>query len=466
MIGHRVIVGTVVGAALVLAGCTGALQSPAPGAPLEVAARQFNMPTDLPPMKAFHAAARPAPERPNGQIATDFLDLVFELESGRSLPVLSRFEGPVSVRVVGARPQLLDAELDRLLARLREEAQIDISRVAGRQPASITLEVVPKRSLQALVPGAACFVAPNVSGWSEYRAKRNRPETDWTQLTTRRRMAVFIPGDVAPQEMRDCLHEEVAQALGPVNDLYRLSDSVFNDDNFHTVLTGFDMLILRAVYAPELHSGMSRETVAARLPEVLARLNPAGGTGTPTDRAPSPRAWKDAIETALAGGSPTSVRRAAATRAVDMARANGWHDTRLAFSLFALGRLNLGINSDLALAAFREAEAIYDSLPDTRLQAAHMGVQLAAHALSLGRGERAMAIVDKHLAAVQSAQNAALLATLLMIKAEALALLGRDAEAQLVRLDSLGWARYGFGSDDEVGARLMEIAAISPVNRS
>ena len=53
-----------------------------------------------------------------------------------------------------------------------------------------------------------------------------------------------------------------------------------------------------------------------------------------------------------------------------------------------------------------------------------------------------------------------------MIKAEALALLGRDAEAQLVRLDSLGWARYGFGSDDEVGARLMEIAAISPVNRS
>ena len=50
-------------------------------------------------------------------------------------------------------------------------------------------------------------------------------------------MAVFLPGDVSPQEIRDCLHEELAQALGPVNDLYRLTDSVFNDDNFNTVLT-------------------------------------------------------------------------------------------------------------------------------------------------------------------------------------------------------------------------------------
>jgi len=36
----------------------------------------------------------------------------------------------------------------------------------------------------------------------------------------------------------------------------------------------------------------------------------------------------------------------------------------------------------------------------------------------------------------------------------------------LVRLDSLGWARYGFGSDAEVGARLAEIAAIAPRVRS
>ena len=44
----------------------------------------------------------------------------------------------------------------------------------------------------------------------------------------------------------------------------------------------------------------------------------------------------------------------------------------------------------------------------------------------------------------------ALLATLLMIKAEALDAQGRSEEARITRLDSLGWARYGFGSDQEV----------------
>ncbi len=95
-----------------------------------------------------------------------------------------------------------------------------------------------------------------------------------------------------------------------------------------------------------------------------------------------------------------------------------------------------------------------------------MGVQLAAHALSLGNADTAIRIVDGHLGAVTEAENAALLSTLMMIKAEALTLAGRDAQAQLVRLDSLGWARYGFGSDAQVEARLGEIAAIAPGGRS
>lgn len=75
---------------------------------------------------------------------------------------------------------------------------------------------------------------------------RRTPTVDWTKLERRDRAAVFVRFDVAPQEIRDCLHEELAQALGPLKDLYRLSDSVSNDDNIHAVLTSFDMLILRA----------------------------------------------------------------------------------------------------------------------------------------------------------------------------------------------------------------------------
>ena len=451
-----------IAAALLLASCAQTPQG-------QVTARQVSLPTAtaaLPPMKAFTSSAVTRPTRPNARIAGDFLDLTFQMETGQALPVLSRFEGPVTVAVAGRAPAQLNRDLDRLIARLRIEAGIDIRRAAPGAPGNITLEIVPRARLQAVVPDAACFVAPNVSSLGEYRRVRNQPQADWTRLTTRTRMAIFLPGDVAPQEMRDCLHEELAQALGPVNDMYRLSDSVFNDDNFHTILTGFDMLILRAYYAPELESGMTRAQVAARLPAILARLNPGGGRGAPVMTPATPRAWKTAIEAASGSRGSDARRRQAALRAVALAREFGWVDTRLAYSLYVLGRLSLGVDSDRALAAFTEAERIYRSLPGTRLQAANMGVQLAAYALSAGRAAEALAIVADHIGPVKTAQNAVLLSTLLMIRAEALDMLGRKAEAARVRLDSLGWARYGFGSEAEVSARVAEISAIAARGQS
>lgn len=446
-------------AMVLLSGC---MQAPPP----EVTARQLTLPHALPPMKAFSGSAITRPSRPNSLIAGDFLELAFQLESGRALPVLSRFEGPVTLSVSAGAPAALNRDLALLLSRLRIEAGIDIRKAGADKPASISLEIIPKARLQALVPHAACFVAPNVSSWDEFRRMRGRTETDWTKLVSRSRMAIFIPGDVSPQEMRDCLHEEIAQALGPVNDLYRLNDSVFNDDNFHNILTGFDMLILRAYYAPELASGMTRAEVAARLPTILARLNPAGGRGAAVAGSPTPAAWKQAVETALGARASSSTRRAAANRAVDLARANGWYDSRLALSLFAKGRLHLGYDSRVALSSFQQAESVYRTLPGSELQAANMGVQLAAYALSGGRAAEALSMVNSHIAPVMSAENAALLSTLLMIKAEALAMLGRSHEARLVRLDSLGWARYGFGSEAEVSARMGEIAAIADRGRS
>ena len=64
--------------------------------------------------------------------------------------------------------------------------------------------------------------------------------------------------------------------------------------------------------------------------------------------------------------------------------------------------------------------------------------------------------------ASRQGQNAALMSSLLMYKAEALELAGQRQEAAAVRLDSLGWARYAFGSERSVRARMAEIAALAP----
>ncbi|MDJ1008715.1 MAG: DUF2927 domain-containing protein [Paracoccaceae bacterium] len=443
-------------AAATLAACA------APQAPVDRRVPEL----DLPPMKTFSTPQVTRTSKSNREIARDFMELSFALESGRQLPVFTRFEGPVTVRVTGRNAPSLGRDLDRLLGRLRREAGIDIARAAPDAPASITIEVVARRELQRAVPQAACFVVPRVTSWDEFRRFRNAPRLDWTTLETRETMAIFLPGDVSPQEIRDCLHEELAQALGPLNDLYRLSDSVFNDDNFHTVLTGFDMLILAATYAPELRSGMSRDAVAAALPGILNRLNPRGRGGGPVSSDPTPRAWINAIETALGPRATSTRRRVAAREAVAIATQERWTDTRLAFSLYALGRLTLGSEPELALASFLQAGALYRSNETTQLQAAHISMQLAAFALSAGQPDVAIDIVDDALRPVAEAENAALLSTLLMVKAEALDVLGRRDEAAEVRLDSLGWARYGFGSDVEVRARAREIAALAPPLRS
>jgi hypothetical protein len=436
------------------------------GAPLgEVAERRAppEMVQAMPPANAFGAVRPEAPTRPNAEIAADFLDLSFQMESGRVIPRLSRFEGPVTVRIAPGAPGILAPELDRLVARLRGEAGIDIRRTGYAEgPASITIETMPRAQMQRFVPEAACFVVPRVGSFAEFRALRSSREMDWTTLDTRERVAVFLPDDVAPQEMRDCLHEEVAQALGPLNDLYRLPDSVFNDDNFHAVLTGFDMLVLRAYYDPALRSGMTRAEVAAALPGILARLNPRGERGGAAPAQATPRAWIEAIETALGPGTREGARIAAAERAVTLARQAGLSDARLAFSYFALGRLSLSTNPEASLNAFLAAQNIYDRIAPGGVHAAHVDMQLAAFALSAGAAEDALRLTGQAMPAATRAQNAALLSTVLMIRAEALEALGRSSEARQVRLDSLAWGRYGFGTNAAVGARLTEVAALAP----
>ena len=419
----------------------------------------------LPPMKAFPATRPAPPVRSNANIAADFLALHFQLESGRALGTFTRFEGPITLRVAGSPPPGMSADLRRLLARLRAEAGIDIRQVSGKA-ANITIEAVSRAEIRRALPQAACFVVPNVSSLAEFRRARRSPATNWSLLETRERLGVFVPYDASPQELRDCLHEELAQAIGPLNDLYRLPDSVFNDDNVHTVLTGFDMLILRASYAPELRSGMTRAEVAARLPAILARLNPAGARLPAAPWSETPRSWIDDVQTALGPGTRAEARRAAAANAARTAQAMGWQDHRRAFSHYMLGRMSQGQDPALAQKHYASALHFLGRSPGTELHRAYVTTQTAAYAVATGQPELALARIGPAKRSAMAGENASLLATLMLIEAEALELQGRSEQARAVRVDSLGWARYGFGSDWAVRAKMREIAGLNPLKQT
>ncbi len=421
--------------------------------------------TTLPPLKSF-SAARPAPTlRSNAAIAQDFLDLSFALESGRELPRFTRFEGPISVKLTGRSTATLRNDLNQLLARLRNEAGINI-RLVSEGSAQITIQSVAKRDIRRALPHAACFVVPNVNSIAEYRRSRNAPRTDWAGLEIREQIAIFLPYDTSPQDVRDCLHEELAQALGPLNDLYRLNDSVFNDDNFHTVLTSFDMLILRAHYDQALSNGMSRDQVAQRLPSILARLNPRGvSAGTASD-SQTPDSWKAHIQSALGPNTTSSKRVDYARQAIEIASNLGWTDHRRGFSHYAYARLLQSHYPEAAHSHYLQADRYFTLSAPNGPHRSTVSAHLAAHALSTGDPRRALKIIDRNLPNARAFENAIVLSSLLMLKAEALDALGRSNEAQAARLDSLGWARYGFGPDWAVRAKLREVASLNPNNRS
>ncbi|MGB7319069.1 MAG: DUF2927 domain-containing protein, partial [Planktotalea sp.] len=424
---------------LALSGCVPSTPADMPSRAQTVAAGD-----SLPAVKVFNAP-RPTPSlRANSDIARDFLELSFNLESGRSLQTLTRFEGPITVRVTGKPSFGLGSDLNRLLHRLRTEARIDIRQQQG-ESANITIEAVPRTEIRKLLPQAACFVAPNVSSIQQYRLARRTSLVNWTGLKERKTLSIFLPNDASPQEVRDCLHEELAQALGPLNDLYRLPDSVFNDDNVHTVLTGFDMLILRAYYDPSLRNGMSKSEVASRIGGILTRINPRGAQYAPRRLTRTPRTWINAIQRALGPGANQKERLSAANEAMQIAVAMGWSDHRRAFSHYAMGRLQMSSNLNKSREHFSIAARLYGQSPSTRLHAAYAASQLASFYIAEGNGEAALKQIGPHLDTAARYENAALLSTLMLQRAEALDLAGRSSEARTIRMDSLGWARYGFG---------------------
>jgi hypothetical protein len=449
--------GTVVLALGILVGC-GSLQS---NKTSRDTARAPSVLLDLPPMKLFQSLHPANSARSNTSIARDFMALSFQLENGTQLDHFTRFEGPITLRVTGeAIPASLGPDLELLIKRLRTEAGINITRAAQNVDANITIQTLPHADLQKRAPNTACIVAPNISSWNAFRQSR-RTDLSWSHVIQREKLSIFIPNDEAPQEIRDCLHEELAQALGPLNDLYHLTDSVYNDDNIHSVLTGFDMLILRATYAPSLRNGMSRAEVSQRLPAILTQINPVGNRVSTPPHTPTPRTWINDIELAMGAQSAPDARRAAAKRAVHLALAQDWNDTRTGFSLFLLGRLSVGTDRALAQAALTDAYAIYTTRDDTAYHGAHVALQLSALALLDSNYDEALRLANTAIPIARAAGNAALLASLMMTKAEALTAMGRASEARLVRLDSLGWARYGFGTDEQVRARSSEIASLA-----
>jgi hypothetical protein len=403
--------------------------------------------------------------RSNKDIAQEFMELAFELEKGSTIKRFTRFKGPIVVAFIQTPSRSASHDLDQLIHRLKREALIDIRRGTDGTLANINIEFVPKDALRKRAPTAACFVEPNAKTWANYTNTKFAANHRWSELQVRTQATVFIPTGSAPQEVRDCLHEEILQALGPLNDLYRLSDSIFNDDNFHVIATPYDMLILRSYYSNQLRNGMSKAEVGRRILEILNRQNPAGANLPKKSYPKTSVAWKRAVVTALGVGSSSAQRLRGSKQLVEISTNQGYSDVRLGFSFYARARVLERLKPDQSKQNFERAYKVFaDNLEDGEVHRAQVAVDLARVSLTSGDTTKALQWISKSLPVARQSQNARMLFTLLALKAKAYRLTGQETKAEELLKEAREWGNHALPSPKSVETHLARTARLGVQN--
>jgi hypothetical protein len=81
-----------------------------------------------------------------------------------------------------------------------------------------------------------------------------------------------------PERLREaCFHEEIAQAMGLVNDAPEARPSIFNDDEEFATLTPLDDHLVAMLYDPRLRPGMTEAEARPIVEQIAAERLGAGG---------------------------------------------------------------------------------------------------------------------------------------------------------------------------------------------
>ncbi|MGB1214313.1 MAG: DUF2927 domain-containing protein [Pikeienuella sp.] len=87
---------------------------------------------------------------------------------------------------------------------------------------------------------------------------------------------IVVKAELSGMLRQTCIHEELAQTMGLINDDSTVRPSIFNDDQEFALLTEHDEFLLRMLYDPSLSPNMTAEEVRPLLPEIVEKLRPNG----------------------------------------------------------------------------------------------------------------------------------------------------------------------------------------------
>ena len=195
---------------------------------------------------------------------------------------LHRWQGAVRVDVVFGDSVPLDqrardrAEIAAYLARLSDLTGLPI-RMTGFAP-NFSVMILNEDERRGAGPGILDF-APAIAPEALASAVGMKPDTYCTVFSfsaagsaTYARALAVIRGELPDILRLSCIHEEIAQGLGLVNDSPRARPSIFNDNDEFATLTRQDELMLRMLYDRRLSPGMGLSQAAPTVVAIAAEL--------------------------------------------------------------------------------------------------------------------------------------------------------------------------------------------------
>ena len=85
---------------------------------------------------------------------------------------------------------------------------------------------------------------------------------------------IVVKGELSGMLRQTCIHEELAQTMGLINDDNSVRPSIFNDDQEFALLTEHDEFLLRLLYDPALTPNMTAAEARPLSPALVGKLRP------------------------------------------------------------------------------------------------------------------------------------------------------------------------------------------------
>jgi hypothetical protein len=384
----------------------------------------------------------------NASLARLFTVLTHEMEGRARRPVLVRFETPISVGVEGLAEEGLNAFLDDFLARLRSNSNIAITQ--GPAPNNLHIRFVDGGRFKKTLRSANCVIAQGDVSWKRFSTYPLAYSASKAAKALRiEQMTIFIPNTSRPYLMRNCLLEEVPQALGLSNDLFGLADSSFNDDGAHVWPTKLDYLMLRVLYAPEMTTGLDRRQTKSRALVLLDRFNPMGRNAPPLPRL-NQRAleeWSYLIGRVFTRGVSQSNIREDVGKALQVVQAAAPGSAQHCFTLVTAGRVLSRPEPERALLLLNRARQVCDAAHGVSdIRYARIQLEEACALQRLGRYDEVVTMAESIWPVLAAHGQDRPLAALYTLQSEALdAMEPSSPQARTARRLAVAWTAYAMG---------------------